>query len=207
MRKLISLPPILLILTATTAIHAQDTAESAHKDATPAVGPTKSDKPAEAPLAQAETTAREAAEAGFAKLLTGATLVGNFTIDTAGPVDPTQLLKPDRYELATVNKVNDDFWLFIYVHKGVPIPLSMKILWAGKTPVLTLDEFTIAGMGTYSARLMFHGDRYAGTWQHGKSGGLMFGKIETVEFKKERLANPPRRTPLPKQSEPEIKKE
>jgi hypothetical protein len=54
---------------------------------------------------------------------------------------------------------------------------------------------------------MFHGDRYAGTWQHGKSGGLMFGKIETVEFKKERLANPPRRTPLPKQSEPEIKKE
>ena len=83
----------------------------------------------------------------------------------------------------------------------------MKVLWAGKTAVLTLEEFTIAGMGTYSARLMFHGNRYAGTWQHGKAGGLMFGKIETAEFKKQRLANPPRRVVPSKQSEPEIKKE
>ena len=147
--------------------------------------------------------ARQAAEADFSKLLTGATLVGNFTTDSDQPVDPSQLLRPDRYELATVNKIKDDVWLFVYVHKGVPIPLTMKVLWAGTTPVLTLDEFTIAGMGTFSARLMFHGDRYAGTWQHGKVGGLMFGKIETVEFKKERLANPPRKVSPPKQSEPE----
>jgi hypothetical protein len=146
--------------------------------------------------------ARLAAEADFSTLLSGATLVGNFTTDSDQPVDPSQLLRPDRYELATVNKVKGDVWLFVYVHKGVPIPLTMKVLWAGKTPVLTLDEFTIAGMGTFSARLMFHGDRYAGTWQHGKVGGLMFGKIETAKFKKERLANPKRKVTLPKQSEP-----
>ncbi|MFT5322690.1 MAG: hypothetical protein ACI8P0_000531 [Planctomycetaceae bacterium] len=169
-------------------------------------------KPADAPKtsepATAEKTedaadeARLAAEAAFSELLSGATLVGNFTTDSDQPVDPSQLLRPDRYELATVNKIKDDFWLFVYVHKGVPIPLSMKVLWAGKTPVLTLDEFTIAGMGTFSARLMFHGDRYAGTWQHGKVGGLMFGKIETAKFKKERLANPKRKVTLPRQSEP-----
>ena len=204
MRNLLTLSTVLLMLSLAMTVQAQDAEKSAPKDTTPAAKP---GKPTEAAAAQAEEAVRQAAAAAFAKQLTGATLVGNFTIDAAGPVDPTQLLKPDRYELAMVNKVNGDFWLFVYVHKGVPIPLTMKILWAGKTPVLTLDEFTIAGMGTYSARLMFHGDRYAGTWQHGKSGGLMFGKIETAEFKKERLANPPRRTPLPKQSEPEIKKE
>jgi len=170
-------------------------------------------KPADTPKTSAPATAekttdaaanktRPAAEADFSTLLSGATLVGNFTTDSDQPVDPSQLLRPDRYELATVNKVKDDFWLFVYVHKGVPIPLTMKVLWAGKTPVLTLDEFTIAGMGTFSARLMFHGDRYAGTWQHGKVGGLMFGKIETAKFKKERLANPTRKITLPRQSEP-----
>lgn len=207
MRNLVTLSLVLLMLSAAAEVPAQDAGDSEPKDATQTVESAKSDKSAGAAAIDAATAARLAAEADFTKLLTGATLVGNFTIDAAGPVDPTQLLKPDRYELATVNKVNGNFWLFIYVHKGVPIPLTMKILWAGKTPVLTLDEFTIAGMGTYSARLMFHGDRYAGTWQHGKSGGLMFGKIETVEFKKERLANPPRRAPLPKQSEPKIKGE
>lgn len=151
----------------------------------------------------AAAEARQAAEADFSTLLTGATLVGNFTTDSDQPVDPSLLLRPDRYELATVNKVKDDFWLFVYVHKGVPIPLTMKVLWAGKTPVLTLDEFTIAGMGTFSARLMFHGDRYTGTWQHGKVGGLMFGKIETAKFKKDRLANPNRKDRLPEQSKPE----
>lgn len=111
----------------------------------------------------------------FTKQLSGSTLVGQFTTDDA-PAD--KAMKPDRYQLATVNHVKDNSFLFVYVHKGVPIPLTLKVLWAGTTPVITLDDFTIAGMGTFSARVMFHGDRYAGTWQHGKKGGLMFGKIE-----------------------------
>ena len=192
----------LVMTFATLPLRAQD------EDSTKPADGAKPSKPTSTELASQEAAAaRETAEAAFSKLLTGATLVGNFTTDSDQPVDPAKLLRPDRYELATVNKVNDDFWLFVYVHKGVPLPLTMKVLWAGKTPVLTLDEFTIAGMGTYSARLMFHGNRYAGTWQHGKAGGLMFGKIETAEFKKERLANPTRKAILPKQTEPEVKKE
>ncbi len=197
MNKRITLSTILLAAFTALPLLAQD-----------ADTPKSEDKATTSESATAETKkdsineARQAAEAAFSKLLTGATLVGNFTTDSDQPVDPSQLLRPDRYELATVNKVKDDFWLFVYVHKGVPIPLTMKVLWAGKTPVLTLDEFTIAGMGTFSARLMFHEDRYAGTWQHGKVGGLMFGKIETARFKKERLATPKRKVILPKQSEP-----
>jgi hypothetical protein len=197
MNQRTTLSTILLAAFTALPLMAQDA------DTPKPVDASKTSEPATAEKTEdAADEARLAAEAAFSELLSGATLVGNFTTDSDQPVDPSQLLRPDRYELATVNKIKDDFWMFIYIHKGVPIPLSMKVLWAGKTPVLTLDEFTIAGMGTFSARLMFHGDRYAGTWQHGKVGGLMFGKIETAKFKKERLANPKRKVTLPKQSEP-----
>jgi hypothetical protein len=36
-------------------------------------------------------------------------------------------------------------------------------------------------MGTFTARVLFYEDRYAGTWQHGKVGGHMFGKIEKAK--------------------------
>jgi hypothetical protein len=33
-------------------------------------------------------------------------------------------------------------------------------------------------MGTFTARVFFYGDRYAGTWEHaGRGGGHMFGRI------------------------------
>jgi len=32
-------------------------------------------------------------------------------------------------------------------------------------------------LGTFSAQVVLDGKRYAGTWQHGKVGGHMFGAI------------------------------
>ncbi len=116
----------------------------------------------------------------FEKLLTSATLVGHFTTDG----NEGKPAKPDRYSIARVSYLKEDQFLFLYDHKGVPIPLTLNVYWAGRTPVITLDEFTIPGMGTFSARVMFHGDRYAGTWQHGKVGGLMYGKVDSPALKK-----------------------
>jgi len=195
MRILTAVALLVLMASMSIPVNAQEVAETGNSDTEPASKDVESGT-------NAGDSDRRTAEKVFQKLLTGATLVGNFTIDKDGPVDPTKLLKPDRYELATVNKVKDDFWLFVYVHKGVPIPLTMKVLWAGKTPVLTLDEFTIAGMGTYSARLMFHGDRYAGTWQHGATGGLMFGKIETAEYKQKKATLPAKKVVPPEDAKP-----
>ena len=31
--------------------------------------------------------------------------------------------------------------------------------------------------GTFTARVMFYAERYAGSWQHGEYGGLMYGTI------------------------------
>ncbi len=141
---------------------------------TPKTEPPKPQTPVEKPKPQ---KTRKEAEKEFAEAMTGCQLVGKFTVE--GKAEEGNQ-KPDRYLIAGVQKVQGDHWAFTYVHRGIPIPLVLRVLWAGNTPVMTLDEFTIAGMGTFSARVMFdlNSNLYAGTWQHGDGGGLMFGKIE-----------------------------
>ena len=141
-------------------------------------------KPKEPATAPAKVVAktREQAEKEFETQLSNGTLAGFFTTDGD---DADKPLKPDRYTLGMVKKIEakEDLYLFTYSYKGTPLPLPLTVKWAGTTPVITLDELTIPGMGTFSARVMFHGDRYAGTWQHGAKGGLMFGKIERAAEK------------------------
>lgn len=33
-------------------------------------------------------------------------------------------------------------------------------------------------LGTFTVRLFFYDGRYSGTWQHGETGGQMWGRIE-----------------------------
>jgi hypothetical protein len=116
----------------------------------------------------------------WAAKLSGADLIGFYTTDGQDPKNQ----KVDRYRMSTVSVAQNDRWIFTYLHNNIPIPLALKVKMAGDTPVIIMDEFKIAGMGTFSARVMFHGDRYVGTWQHGKVGGLMFGRIETASARK-----------------------
>jgi hypothetical protein len=50
--------------------------------------------------------------------------------------------------------------------------------FAGDTPMISMTDLAIPTLGTFTARVFFHSDRYSGTWQHGEYGGHMFGKIE-----------------------------
>jgi hypothetical protein len=59
------------------------------------------------------------------------------------------------------------------------LPLNVK--WAGDTPVITLTDFTIPGLGPCGARVVIHNDKYAGTWTHGNASGHMFGVIKKIE--------------------------
>ncbi len=130
---------------------------------------------AEEPAAPA-TANREAREQEFAKLLTGASLKGTFTIvgREAG--------KPERYDIASAQKLKDDDWVITarikYGDKDLSVPIVVKVYWADDAPVISLTNLTIPGMGTFTSRVMFHGDRYAGTWQHDAVGGHMFGLVE-----------------------------
>ena len=58
------------------------------------------------------------------------------------------------------------------------LPVVVPVKWIEDTPVVTLTDWNIPSLGTFTCRVLFHGDRYAGTWQHGPVGGLMYGRIE-----------------------------
>lgn len=129
---------------------------------------------------------RAALETRLAETLTGATLVGTFS------VDGREGAKPERYEIASARKLEGDNWVVTarikYGTNDVSVPLVVKMLWAADTPILTIDDLTIPGLGTFTSRVMFHGDRYAGTWQHGDHGGHLWGKIQKAEKASEKPA-------------------
>jgi len=140
---------------------------------------------AEPPAAATPSTNQESKQADrFTKLeksLSGAALVG-YSTTTGG--DETQL-EPERYELKSVKHVGEDRWLFTaritYGEQDVTLPLTLPVRWAGDTPVITIDNMGIPGLGTYTARVMIYADHYAGFWSGGDHGGHLFGVIERVK--------------------------
>jgi hypothetical protein len=118
-------------------------------------------------------------ERQFTERMRGAVLNGSFTL--TGRED--RPLRPDRYEIASAEKVGDGLWRFSarLVHEGtdVTLPIVVPMQWHGDTPVISMTDYSIPGLGTFTCRVFFYGDRYAGTWQHGdRGGGHMFGTIE-----------------------------
>jgi uncharacterized protein (DUF1684 family) len=116
-------------------------------------------------------------ERRFTAQMRDAALVGRFTID--GRED--QQATPDRYDISSVEKVGENQWRFnarMPRYKTATLPIVVTMEWAADTPMITITDFTIPTLGTFTSRVLFHGDRYAGTWQHGDIGGTMFGRIE-----------------------------
>lgn len=119
---------------------------------------------------------REALEKQFEQALSGATLAGFFTQNDSAP-------KPDRYTISSAKKLPlGDRWLLTariqYGDKDVTVPVIVPVKFADDTPVITVTDLPIPGMGTYWARVMIYRDRYAGTWGGGGHEGHLWGKIE-----------------------------
>ncbi len=116
------------------------------------------------------------AERQFAESMRDVTLVGSFSV--AGFEDRAP--RPDRYKIVSVEKVGDDLWRFNAQCCGVngAVPFVVPMRFHGDTPMIMMTETGLPGIGTFTARVFFYGDRYAGTWQHGKDGGHMWGRIE-----------------------------
>ena len=131
---------------------------------------------AERPESQGEAD-RAALYRKFAENLTGAALVGTYTTTTSQSDNGKH--KPDRYQISKVTKLNGGYWRFHAKFGEISMPpLRLKVLWAGDTPVITMDKFTIPQLGTFSFRVLIDGDLYVGTWQHDEKGGHMLGRIE-----------------------------
>ena len=115
-------------------------------------------------------------ERNFQTMLTGATLVGYSTFDRKEGMSGEE-----RYAIDGATKIGSETWLLrarMKLHgREFPVPVPVTIKWAGDTPVLTLTDASIPGFGSYTVRLVFYNDRYAGTWSGKGFGGQMFGKI------------------------------
>jgi hypothetical protein len=114
-------------------------------------------------------------ERQFAERMKDAVLVGSFTrTDREGPA------RPDRYDLSSVDKIGEDRWRFNATigETGRTAPIPVTMLWVGDTPMIMLTGLAIPGMGTFTARVFFYENLYAGTWQHGSVSGHIFGRIE-----------------------------
>jgi len=115
----------------------------------------------------------------FAERMSGASLVGLYDVNGRRSKDASA----DRYDLSTVEKVGGNLWRFGVRMQhdtfDVTMPVTVPMEWVGDTPVVMLSDYTIPGLGTFTARVFFYDDRYAGTWQHGQEvGGHLFGRIE-----------------------------
>jgi hypothetical protein len=127
----------------------------------------------------------------FTAAMSGSALVGHFTTDGKDQQTPNE----ERYEIRKVTKLEEgDYWLFLtrikYGDKDLTVPVPLQVKWAGKTPVITLDNVTIPGLGTFDSRVVISGHRYAGTWQHGDVGGHLFGRIEAAKEPQPKASDP-----------------
>ena len=105
-------------------------------------------------------------ERQFTERMTGSVLVGQFTITNR----EGQELYAERYELSSVEKVGTDQWRFNahmkYGSVDITVPVTVTMLWAGDTPMISITDLTIPTVGTWAG--------------HGFSGH-MFGQIQKME--------------------------
>ena len=130
------------------------------------------------PAATSDSAVMNDEEKAFSEMLTGVDLVGSFTVDGQAGAP-----KQDRYSITKVVKVKGNTWMIHarikYGEVDLTVPVPVKIDWAGKTPVLSVTDLKIPGLGSeFGSSILFQGNRYAGTWEHGKVGGHMWGRIE-----------------------------
>jgi hypothetical protein len=122
---------------------------------------------------------RAALEKQFEESMSNVTLDGVFQM--ARGDQPFSDPKPDKYMIESVHKAEADWWVFKaridFGGNDAILPIRVRVTWAEDTPVITVDETTIPGIGTYSARVMVYRDYYAGTWFGSGYGGVMTGRV------------------------------
>ena len=128
-----------------------------------------------------EDTPQKTLFKNFEKAMKGVRFSGFFTVD--GAKNPPS---EEVYEIQSVQKfAEQNLWIFTarikYGQKDVTLPMPLPVKWVGDIPVITMDEMNIPGLGTFSAHVVIDGNKYAGTWSHGKVGGHLYGEITKIK--------------------------
>ena len=116
-----------------------------------------------------------ALEKEFQAAMTGVVMEGQSTRDGRDGV------QADRYNIEKIEKTGEETWtFFVKVNmqgKEFTLPLPIDIKWAGDTPVVSITDKGLPGMGTYTARVVIYRGHYAGTWSGKNGGGKVFGQL------------------------------
>jgi hypothetical protein len=119
-----------------------------------------------------------AAEKQFQESLNNVTLIGYFTQGDG------KELTDDKYVVERVTKVKEDTWKFEariqYNKKDFKVAMNLPVKFAGDTPVISLTNFAVPGLGSFTARVVMYNGAYAGTWGSAGAnghGGKLFGRI------------------------------
>lgn len=162
-----ALLPAFLLLAAAGPLSAQDKA-----------GEPKAPAASGEPAKPAVEKPPEELEAAFVATLSNVLFQGEWCLIEKGKLGES---KPEQYEIVGVMKTGGDRWVvnariqYGKVNLVAPVPIQVK--WAGDTPVMIVDKFTMPGAGTYSARVMIFENTYSGTWTAGDHGGMLHGLI------------------------------
>ena len=130
----------------------------------------------------------------FEARMSGVRLVGSFTDDAT----PDKAVQEESYTIREMVQVDGNRWKvtaeIAFKEFKFPISMPLDVEWAGDTPVLVVDDRKVPGMGSYSARVVIHGDRYAGLWQGEGHGGHLFGRLEPLEEEPQEVPEEPEET-------------
>ncbi len=120
-------------------------------------------------------------EREFEQMMSGTVLVGKFQVG--------ERVHEDRYTITKAAKLTGELWTIHariqYGTHDVTVPVPVRMKWAGDTPVITLTDAGIPGLGTFTARVLLYRGQYAGTWSNKDHGGQMWGRIERIPPRKE----------------------
>ena len=107
--------------------------------------------------------------------------LANVVLEGQSSRDGKPGVSDDKYTIEKVVKQSGDKWTFYarveYKGQAVTVPFPIEVKWAGDTPVITMTDQALPGMGTYTARVLIYKGNYAGTWSGRNGGGKVFGRV------------------------------
>ena len=116
-------------------------------------------------------------EKKFKEALTNVTLQGRWRLVKDGKLGDEA---EEKYTISSVTKIGKLWFITAriqYGNKDVTVPVPVHVNWAGDTPVISVTDAGIKGIGTYSARVMIYNGLYTGTWTGKGYGGFLSGRI------------------------------
>jgi hypothetical protein len=148
----------------------------------------------QAPAADAATAERQAKlEKKFQDTLTNATLDGRWYEIKDGKIGEEHA---EKYTITRVTKFGTGtHWVILarvqYGDKDVSLPVPVRVEWADDTPVISVTNAGLPGLGTYTARVMVYDNLYAGTWSGTGHGGVLSGQVVSNSDKTSDKSNDP----------------